>query len=587
MDDAHKGPSRRRFLAGSAAALAAAGVSYGCKRTQPAEKQPEEAADVAIVGGRVVTFDPKKPEVEAIALRSGEVFAAGSRADIEALVGAHTHIIDLAGGLAVPGLTDAHAHLASLGQSLEQVDLRGAKSVAEVVERLTANASPSGWILGRGWDQNLWPETDLFERMPTHHALSKAFPDRPVWLRRVDGHAGWANTAAMRAAAIGPDTVAPAGGELLRFVEPEQPGGDQPPRFADEAGQPTGVFVDTAMDLVPVPPPTAAEIRRHLEQAQTHVVERGITGIHTMGVSSVTDRVYREMAAAGELSLRVTAYADRDWFENSLLDTAPAEVAAKDLYALVGAKIYADGALGSRGAALLEPYTDRPGHRGKLQVEPVAFADLCSKAMKAGWQLATHAIGDRGNRVTLDAYSAAYQRYRKRNHRFRIEHAQILALEDISRFAEMTVIASMQPTHATSDMSWVPDRVGETRVAGAYAWQRLLASGVHVCFGSDFPVEQVDITHGLYAAITRQDPQGSPKAGWTPDQRVDLRQALLAFSKEAAFASKREAHLGMLRSGFQADVTCFADDLFELEPKALRKAKVKATIVAGRVVYEA
>lgn len=533
--------------------------------------EPAEPADLVIVGGSIVTMDAKSPRVDAIAVRDGKVQAIGTAAEIEALAGSATRRIDLGGGVCTPGLQDAHAHLTGLGRNLEEVDLRGAKSVEEVIERIRDQAPPEGWITGRGWDQNLWPDTS----MPSHEALTAAFPDRPVWLRRVDGHAGWGNLAAMQAAGVGPETPDPEGGELLR----------------DEAGNPTGVLVDTAMGLVPVPAASPEALERWVLAGQAHVLARGITGVHDMGVSEPVDVIYRRLAASEDpkrrLRIRVTGYADADWFEKSLVGQRKPDAATpQSMYTLIGVKAYADGALGSRGAALISPYADRPGHSGKLIRQPDAMEKLATDAMGEDWQVATHAIGDRGNRVVLDAYERAFQRHRKRDHRFRVEHAQIVDVSDIPRFAKLSVIASMQPTHATSDMPWVPARVGEQRLAGAYAWRRFLKAGVHLAFGSDFPVEETDVTYGLYSATTRVDPEGKPEGGWLPDQKLTLDEAIRAFTSEAAFAARREDHLGRLRKEMQADLTCFADDIFQLAPPALRTATIRATIVGGEVMYE-
>jgi predicted amidohydrolase YtcJ len=488
------------------------------------------------------------------------VVAVGRAALDPALVGSRTTVLDLEGGTAVPGLCDAHAHLVGLGQSLEQVDLRGATSIDEIVKRLRDAAPPSGWIVGRGWDQNLWEG----KAMPTHRPLTEAFPDRPVWLRRVDGHAGWGNAALLEAAGIERGTKAPAGGEILR-----------------QAGAPTGVLVDAAMGLVPVPPVGRDEIRRFILGGQAHAIERGLTGVHEMGIGPDADAVYRELADSGELKLRVHAYAAEDWFVRDLGGRAPDAIREDAVYTLAGVKVYADGALGSRGAALLEPYADRPDHRGLMQHDEAELRKIIDLAVRGGWQVATHAIGDAANRAVLDAYAAALPSAARRDARLRIEHAQIVHPDDIRRFAELGVIASMQPTHATSDMPWVPARIGDGRLAGAYAWRRFLDAGAHLCFGSDFPVELADVTHGLHAAVTRTDANGQPDGGWLPDQRLTLEQAVIAFSLEAAWAAHRDVHLGRLAPTMRADLTCFRAPLFELPPAQLRTAEIRGTIVDG------
>ncbi len=559
---------RRTFLVLSVGALVSAACGSDDKPSSTPVTTPEQTseatADLLITGGTILTLDPKHPRAEALAVKDGVIVKVGAATDLSGQKGPKTRVIDLAGGLAVPGLTDAHGHVANLGRFLEQVDLRGARSIAEVVDRIKRQNSKGTWILGRGWDQNLWPDA----AMPTHHPLTAAFPDRPVWLRRVDGHAGWGNAAVLEQAGITAQTSAPEGGEIFR----------------DDSGTATGVFVDAAMGLVPVPAPSRADIRRWILAAQDHLHARGITGVHDMGVDADADAVYRELLETDELHLRIHGYASEQWFEADLLGRRKPDTPEPNTrYALLGVKVYADGALGSRGAYLLAPYRDRPGHRGLMQRSKKNLARLATHAMGEGWQMATHAIGDGGNRATLDAYERAFQRHRIDDHRFRIEHCQIVDVADVPRFVTLKVLASMQPTHATSDMSWVADRIGDKRLPGAYAWQRLLKTGAHLAFGSDFPVELADVTHGLYAAITRQDEGGHPSGGWLPDQRVDLERAIRGFSSEAAYFARREKHLGRIAKGMQADLTCFKQDLFALEPGQIRNAEILATVVAGRV----
>jgi predicted amidohydrolase YtcJ len=557
---------RRRFLGLGLGALAGACIrGAGPTTASPAPSGPAER----IVLGRVLTLDPTRPQAEAIAIVDGRIAAVGSAAQVLERRDAGTEIVDVGAGLVTPGLVDAHAHLLGLGRGLEEVDLRGARSIDEVVQRVRAADRGQAWLLGRGWDQNLWPNG----AMPTHHPLSEAFGARPVWLRRVDGHAGWANAAALQAAGIAQGLADPEGGEILR----------------DAAGAPTGVLVDAAMGLVQPPAPTTADLRRQLAAAQAHVLARGLTGVHDMGVGPEVDQLYRESLAAEDpherLRLRVMGYADASWLPT--LARRGERPGPSDRYALVGVKLYADGALGSRGAALLEPYHDRPGHRGLMQQDAAALRARCEQAVRKGLQLATHAIGDAANRAVLDAYAAVASSQGLGDARPRIEHAQLVDLGDIPRFAELGVVASMQPTHATSDMSWVPDRIGPQRLAGAYAWRRFLDAGVPLCFGSDFPVELPDVTHGLHAAITRQDAAGQPPGGWRPEQRLSLVEAIAAFCSGAAYACFSEGFLGRIAPGHQADLTCFRDDLRALPPAQVRGAAVAATLVAGEVLHRA
>lgn len=558
--------SRRRILGLGLGALAGACIR-GTVGSVPesVHRGPMER----IVLGRVLTLDPERPEAEAIGIAGGSIVVVGTRAAVMERRGPATEIVDVGTGLVTPGLVDAHAHLLGLGRSLEEVDLRGARSIEEVVQRVRAADKGQAWLTGRGWDQNLWPG----KAMPTHQPLTQAFGERPVWLRRVDGHAGWANAAAMRAAGIARGQADPEGGEISR----------------DAAGEPTGVLVDAAMGLVQPPASTMADLRRQLAAAQPHLLARGLTGVHDMGVGPEVDALYREAMAAEDpeqrLRLRVIGYADASWLPT--LEQPTERPDPEQRYALVGVKLYADGALGSRGAALLEPYHDRPGHRGLMQQSDAELLAQCELATRRGLQLATHAIGDAANRAVLSAYATALGTKKGADARPRIEHAQIVDLTDIPRFAEQGVIASMQPTHATSDMAWVSDRLGPQRLAGAYAWRRFLDAGVPLAFGSDFPVELPDVTHGLQAAITRQDAEGQPPGGWQPDQRLTLPEAIAAFSSGAAYACFSEAFLGRIAPGFQADLTCFRDDLRALAPAELRQAAVAATLVAGEVLHRA
>jgi len=560
--------ARRQFLG-----LVAAGAAGACgvRRPEPSRVPAagEARADVVVRGGSIMTLWNERPVVEAVALGGGVVLGGGSEREISAWVGPKTQVIDLGGGLATPGLTDAHAHLVGLGRTLEEVDLRGATSIADVVARLKAGDPGGAWLTGRGWDQNLWPGG----AMPTREALDVAFPGRPVWLRRVDGHAGWASRAALVQSGVGKDASSPPGGEILR----------------GEDGFPQGVLIDAAMGLMKLPSPTDQDVRRWILAAQAHALARGITGVHEMGISPLEDAQYRALPTQGgeALSMRITAYANAAWFASGMGRAPDVPTRDEGRYALVGVKLYADGALGSRGAALLAPYSDRHDHTGLFQYSPAQLTEMATTAMADGWQAATHAIGDAAIRTILDAYEAAAAAHPRPDHRFRVEHCQVIAVADIPRFAELGIVASMQPTHATSDMAWVPARVGPERLAGAYAWRRFLDAGVPLCFGSDFPVERVDIAHGLYAAVTRQDPNGQPAGGWLPDQRLDLEEAIAAFSASAAYAAHREDHLGILAPGMAGDVTCFSEDLRHVKPRAIYDAEVTATIVGGAVAYRA
>ncbi|MFO7565765.1 MAG: amidohydrolase [Enhygromyxa sp.] len=551
--------SRRRTLL----ALASLGL-LGCRRAPQPHSGPATgpatgpgASDATLLLANIHTNDPGKPRAEAMLIRAGQIAAVGSRAELDT---ASAKLLDWRDATVIPGLTDAHAHLLGLGQSREIVDLRGAASVAEIITRLEEHAPPEGWILGRGWDQNLWGGA-----MPTAAALDEAFGERPVWLRRIDGHAGWASSAVLQLAKIDASTADPEGGELLR--DP-----------ASKAA--TGVLVDAAMDLVPVPEPSPADLERWLRAATREAASLGLTGVHEMGLGAHAHAVFERLARTGELPIRVHGYAGEGWFTAGLDQLGPTPVTPEARYLLAGVKLYADGALGSRGAALIEPYADRPEHRGALMHPPEQFVELVRAISARGLQVATHAIGDLGIRTILDAYA------HNQLGRPRVEHVQIIDLADIPRMAELGVIASMQPTHATSDMPWAPERVGPERIAGAYAWRRMLDAEIPLAFGSDFPVEQPSPLLGLHAAVTRQDLAGQPAGGWLPDQRLSMAEAIAAFTSGAAFAAGREAHLGRLAPGFRADITCLERDPLTVDPRELPGLRIRATLVDGELAFE-
>lgn len=470
--------------------------------------------------------------------------------------------VDLGGGHVLPGLIDAHGHLLNLGFALLSADLVGADSKDEVLARLRAFEArlPEGaWLTGRGWDQNRWPGAQF----PTAADLDAAFPERPVWLRRIDGHAGWANSAAM--ALAGRDLAGdwqPDGGRILR----------------DDHGQATGVFIDAAMALVggAEPAPDEATRLRALELALAEASRLGLTGVHDAGVSLDTLHLLRRLADQDRLPLRVYAMADGDAEALDWLCREGRYRHPGGRLQMRSVKLYMDGALGSRGAALLRDYSDEAGNRGLLVTPRERIEAAIAKAARCGIQANTHAIGDRANRLVLDAYARVLDGDDGAA-RFRIEHAQVVSGQDIARFAALGVIASMQPIHATSDMPWAQARIGRQRLEGAYAWQRLAGAGARLAFGSDFPVEPVNPWFGLYAAITRQDADGQPPGGWLPDQRIDLATALRGFTIDAAFAGFAEDEVGALAPGMRADFIVLPADPHTLSPARLRDLTVAST----------
>ncbi|WP_119718732.1 amidohydrolase [Cognatilysobacter tabacisoli] len=525
-----------------------------------------------LTAARIHTMDPAQPRVEALAYDdAGTVVAVGTR---EALAARYPDAsrLDVGASTVVPGLIDAHGHVEGLGYTKLRVDLVGARSKDEVLARLRAFAAqlPAGaWLLGRGWDQNDWPE----QRFPTAADLDAAFPDRPVWLERVDGHAGWGNRAAM--AAVKRDLTGdwqPDGGRIER----------------DAQRRPTGVFIDAAMALVDavVPPPDEATAERALVLGMQEAVAHGLTGVHDMGVSLAALQRYRRLADRNAMPLRINALADGDSAAFAWLCENGAYAHPRGRLQMRAVKLYVDGALGSRGAAMLEPYSDDPANRGLLLMQPDALMRIAARGKACGVQLATHAIGDRGNRDVLDAYAVALANGAG-DHRWRIEHAQVLAPADIGKLAPLGVIASIQPTHATSDMPWAQERVGAERIHGAYAWRQLRDRGARLALGSDFPVESVDPRLGLYSATTRADAAGQPVGGWGPEEKLTAFEALRGFTVDAAYAGFAEDRVGRLAVGKRADFVVLAQDPLAIEPAALRSLTVQATYVDGEAVYRA
>ena len=541
---------------------------------------PSPAAEVTVLtASRIDTMDVAQPRAAAMAFDAGgTILALGDGAALLARYpGARR--IDAGDATVVPGLIDAHGHMSGLGMTHLTADLVGTGSKEEVLQRLRDFARelpPGTWLVGRGWDQNDWPPgVDQGRDFPTAADLDAAFPDRPVWLSRIDGHAGWANSAAMRA--VKQDLSGdwqPDGGRIVR----------------DAQGGATGVFVDGAMTLVDgvVPAPDEATVERALKLAMRDAVAHGLTGVHDAGIPLSELRIYQRLADRGEIPMRITALADGDsqalaWLCDNGLYQHPSQ-----RLKMRAVKLYIDGALGSRGAALLEDYSDDHGNRGLLMMQPGQMDAVVAKAKRCGVQVATHAIGDRGNRIVLDAYARALgDAATGSDHRWRIEHAQVLSPEDLPRLARLHVIASMQPTHATSDMPWAEDRLGPQRIVGAYAWRQLRDSGARLALGSDFPVESVDPRLGLYAAATRTDAAGQPPGGWHPEELLSNYEALRGFTLDAAYAGFAEDEVGSLAPGKRADFVVLADDPLAVEPARLRGLAVKATYVDGKAVYTA
>jgi predicted amidohydrolase YtcJ len=502
----------------------------------------------------------------AVYVTDGRVKEVGSPSEIRR---AHPNarVIDATGATILPGLTDAHAHLYGLGLALDEVDLVATNSFDEVMARVkprVASASANEWIQGRGWDQTRWPAKDF----PTAAALDSAISDHPVWLTRVDGHAGLANSAAMRLAGITAATPDPEGGRLIR----------------DAQGNPTGVFVDLAQSLIEskIPQATYEQVKRRVLAAAQRIAENGLTEIHDAGADASMMRAVRELVDEKRFPIRLyQMVADEPalvakWFKRGpMIDYG-------GRWTVRSVKMYADGALGSRGAALLAPYSDDPTNSGLLVSTIAHMTDVAQRGRAAGFQMNTHAIGDRGVSNVIDAYERAGV---TPENRWRIEHLQVVAPADFARVARDGVIGSMQPTHATSDMRWAEARLGAERIKGAYAWRTVLNSGARLALGSDFPVEDVNPWFGIFAAVTRQNHQDSPPGGWYPEQKLTLAEAIRGFTLDAAYAAFEEKSRGTIEPGKLADFTIVEGDIFTSQ--SLFSTKTRMTVVGGDIVWSA
>jgi predicted amidohydrolase YtcJ len=559
-----------RILLSHSAATALCAVVLAT--TASAQRPAPAPADLIVTNARIYTVDDSHPFVSALAVRDGLVQFVGSEREALLLKGPSTRVIDAAGQTVIPGMVDAHAHLFGLGTFLHNIDLKDTRSYAAIVERVGARVkdTPAGrWVIGRGWDQNKWGDT----RFPTHEALTRVSPNNPVVLERIDGHAILANAAAMKAAGITNATKDPTGGRIERAAN----------------GDPTGVFVDNAMELVnrAIPPLSHDEMKSAALDAIAESNKYGLVGVHDPGEPRDVLDLFEELAKANTFSIRVYAMISDDSAAIEHYFQRGPQSALYDGHLWIRAiKLYADGALGSRGAALLDPYTDDPKNSGLLKSTPEHLRDVSTRALQHGFQVATHAIGDRGNRVALDAYEAALKAVPTVDHRFRIEHVQILDHADVPRFAQLGVIPSMQAVHQTSDMYWAATRLGPARIFGAYAWRSLLNTGVIIPNGSDFPVERVNPLYSFHAAVSRQDDNNWPPGGWFPEQAMTREEALKSMTIWPAFAAFQEHVTGSLTPGKYADFVFLDRDIMTVPASDILGAHVTATYIAGKAVYQ-
>ncbi len=531
--------------------------------------------DLILYNGRIHTMDAAMPTCQALVVANGQIVATGANDAVRSL-GPAKQTVDLAGRTVVPGFIDSHLHFLSYGIGLQEIELAGVTTLEEALARVAARAAqtPAGqWLTGRGWDHTLWGSGEF----PTRHDLDRVAPEHPVFLRRKCGHAGWANSRALELAGITAETPVPFGGAI-----------DRDP----VTGQPTGILKDAAMDLIfrlfeePALPDAMAALRAAMPYAH----RAGLVGVHTME-GAAAFRAFQALDAAGELKLRVTMQIPEENLD-AAIQAGLRSGFGNDRLRIGGVKIFSDGALGARTAYMLEPYEGDPGNVGLPMSSPEHLREVVGKASRAGLACFIHAIGDRANREVLDAIAEARKAEAANSHapgrlRHRIEHAQIVHPADIPRFAALGVIASMQPIHATQDML-IADRLWGPRSATAYAWRSLLDAGAVLAFGSDAPVETLNVLVGIHAAVTRRRADGSPgPQGWYPEQRLTVAEAVRAYTVGSAYASGEEATRGSLTPGKLADLVVLSQDIFTIDPMAILETEVLATMVGGEWVYGA
>jgi predicted amidohydrolase YtcJ len=551
----------------------------------------QRRVSLILTNGKIFTADARGTIAEAVAVENERIVAVGTNAEIARGYTA-ARVVDLRGRLVTPGFNDAHLHFMNGGLSLLRVELVGAKTLAEAKARIAAKVKelpPGAWILGRGWDHTLWGGG---QQWPTRADLDAVAPDNPVFVQRVDGHVSWTNTLALKQAGVTRETRAPEGGEILH----------------DAQGEPTGILKETAASLVGrvVPPPTREQKLQGIERALAEARRYGITSVQDSVSGYDTLALYRELLAADKLTVRISEWLDfndpvevlkRQREEFAALKVDPLRIRITAL------KGYVDGTLGSRTAAMLAPFADDPHNSGIPRRPPEELTRMVVERDKAGFQIALHAIGDRANRMALDAFKLTWDNAIEAtiksmgsnpgpvlvpapDPRHRVEHAQVVAPSDFARFRDLGVVASMQPSHAISDKRWAQDRLGEYRVQGAYAWHKMRAFGVHMPFGTDWPVEPINPYLGLYAAVTRQSTEGDPAGGWWPQERLSIADAIRCYTAESAYATFEEKEKGQIAPDMLADFVVHTRDLLTIKPEEILQTEAAMTILGGRVVYE-
>jgi len=527
-------------------------------------------ADLLITHGMVWTgLSTGNPQPGEVAIRGGTILAVGDSATLARYVGGGTRVIDARGGLVAPGFADGHTHFISGGFQLASIDLRDAATPQEFVRRIkeyAARLRPGEWIQGGDWDHTLWRGAPL----PRHAWIDSVTPNNPVWINRLDGHEGLANAAALKAAGITRDTPTPSGGEVLR----------------DRDGSPTGIFKDQAEGLIEraIPDPTEEQTDSALARGLRHAASLGVTSTAYMSASWGALASFRRLKRAGRLTMRAALYLPiESW--RAVAETVRARGAGDDWVRIGGLKGFMDGSAGSRTAYFFEPYADSAGYFGLLQHPEQDMRTWIGNADSARLQIAVHAIGDRANAILLDIYDSVAKAHGPRDRRFRDEHSQHLRPQDIVRFGQIGVVASMQPYHAIDDGRWVEGRIGPVRIKSTYAFRTLLDTHAHLAFGSDWTVAPLDPILGIYAAVTRRTLDGKNPTGWVPEQKISVGEALQAYTAGNAYAVFAERQKGVLAPGYFADVVVVDRNLFSMSPESLNTAKVAVTIAGGKVVY--
>jgi predicted amidohydrolase YtcJ len=535
-----------------------------CRRTPQADR--------IFTNGHIITMNEDMPEAEAFAVKGGFIIAVGTNAEMREAYSLAEEV-DLDGKDVMPGIIESHGHMLNLGRSEMRVDLQGVNDPRKVLQKLkerVAETAPGEWIDGWGWDDGAWKE----QMTAISKELSSVSPDNPVWFAGLHGYNGWANAKALEMAGITKGTPDPEGGKI----------------YKDPAtGAPTGILANSAQGIVTrlMPPLTIEQREKTFEMAGEELLKNGLTSVHDARITKKDLEALRSLEAKKKLKVRY--YVMLDCTDEELIEpylqNGP-EIDPDNWLTIRCIKIFQDGSLGTRSALMFEPYSDAPDVLGVTTTSQEEIERLTTRSLQAGMQVATHAIGDRSNRITLDAYEASIRAVPgAKDHRLRIEHAQVVALEDIPRFKELDIVTSMQPPHATSDMPWAQDRVGAERIKGAYAWRSFLNAGVRVPLNSDFPGETLNPFYGMYAAETRQTAEGKPEGGWYPEQCLTREEVLYAYTVESAYSGFEEHIKGQIAPGMLADFIVISDNILTIPSKALLSLKVERTYIGGQSVY--